>query len=124
MWRLVSSKWWLFTQRRDPLGWSSWFVDGQGWLVSGEILVWAVVVMWSRRGGQDQLNGLLPSTGTVRGTSRASIGLHVDEPTRTLVAVCAIDNLGKGSASQGVQCLNAVFGFAETEGLDVLAPVV
>ena len=68
--------------------------------------------------------GTMPSTGEVRGTNRASIGLHVDGPTNTLVAVCAIDNLGKGSASQGVQCLNAVCGFPETEGLDTLAPVV
>jgi len=68
--------------------------------------------------------GLMPSTGEVRGTNRASIGLHVDESTNTLVAVCAIDNLGKGSASQGVQCLNAVLGFPETEGLDAPAPVV
>jgi len=68
--------------------------------------------------------GTMPSTAEVRGTNRASIGIHVDERTNTLVAVCAIDNLGKGSASQGIQCLNAVLGFPETEGLDTPGPVV
>jgi len=68
--------------------------------------------------------GFMPSTGEVRGTNRASVGVHVDERTNTLVAVCAIDNLGKGSAGQGIQCLNAVLGFPETEGLDAPAPVV
>jgi len=68
--------------------------------------------------------GVMPSTGEVRGSNRAAIGLHVDERTNTLVAVCAIDNLGKGSASQGIQCLNAVLGFPETEGLQIPGPVV
>ena len=35
--------------------------------------------------------GTMPSTAEVRGTNRASIGVHVDERTSTLVAVCAID---------------------------------
>jgi N-acetyl-gamma-glutamyl-phosphate reductase len=39
------------------------------------------------------------------------------------VAACAIDNLGKGAAGQAIQCLNAVLGFPETEGLDY-PPVV
>jgi len=68
--------------------------------------------------------GVMPSTAEVRGGNRAAIGVHVDERTNTLVAVCAIDNLGKGSASQGIQCLNAVLGFPETEGLDVAGQVV
>ncbi len=68
--------------------------------------------------------GTMPSTRDVLGTNRASIGIHVDESTSTLVAVCAIDNLGKGSAGQGIQCLNAVCKFPESEGLDVPSPVV
>lgn len=62
--------------------------------------------------------GVMPSTGEVRGTNRAHIGVTVDERTGTLVATCAIDNLGKGSAGQAMQCANAVLGFAETEGLE------
>lgn len=68
--------------------------------------------------------GEMPSTAEVRTTNRASIGVHVDERTNTLVAACAIDNLGKGAAGQAVQCLNAVLGYPETEGLDRPGPVV
>jgi N-acetyl-gamma-glutamyl-phosphate reductase len=68
--------------------------------------------------------GVMPSTAEVRGTNRASVGVTVDERTGTLIAVCAIDNLGKGAAGQAVQCLNAVLGFPETEGLDAPGPVV
>lgn len=68
--------------------------------------------------------GSMPSTAEVRGSNRASIGLHVDERTNTLVAVCAIDNLGKGAAGQAIQCLNAVLGFPETEGLNMPSAVV
>jgi N-acetyl-gamma-glutamyl-phosphate reductase len=68
--------------------------------------------------------GSMPSTAEVKGTNRASIGLHVDERTNTLVASCAIDNLGKGAAGQAIQCLNAVLGLPETTGLDTPGPVV
>ena len=68
--------------------------------------------------------GAMPSTAEVRGTNRASIGIAVDERTSTLIAACAIDNLVKGAAGQAIQCLNAVLGYPETEGLDRPGPVV
>jgi N-acetyl-gamma-glutamyl-phosphate reductase len=68
--------------------------------------------------------GAMPSTAEVRGSNRASVGVSVDERTNTLVAACAIDNLGKGAAGQAVQCLNAVLGYPETEGFDRPGPVV
>lgn len=68
--------------------------------------------------------GVMPSTAEVRGTNRAALGVHVDDRTGTLVVTCAIDNLGKGAAGQGIQCLNAALGFPETEGLDAPSPVV
>lgn len=68
--------------------------------------------------------GVWPTTAQVRGSAKASVGLHIDERTNTLVAVCAIDNLGKGASSQGIQCLNAVLGYPETEGLESLGPVL
>ena len=68
--------------------------------------------------------GTMPSTAEVRGTNRASVGVSVDERTNTLVAACAIDNLGKGAAGQAVQCLNAVLGYPETEGFERPGPVV
>jgi len=67
--------------------------------------------------------GRMPSTAEVRGTNRAHIGVSVD-PTGALVAVCAIDNLVKGTAGQAVQCANLVLGIAETTGLDHPVPVV
>lgn len=66
----------------------------------------------------------MPSTSEVAGTNRAVVGLHVDERSRTLVAACAIDNLGKGAAGQAIQCLNVVFGYPETAGLDTPPAVV
>ncbi|MGV8083074.1 MAG: N-acetyl-gamma-glutamyl-phosphate reductase [Coriobacteriia bacterium] len=68
--------------------------------------------------------GRMPSTAEVRGSNRAAIGLAVDQATRTLIAVCAIDNLVKGAAGQALQCANAVLGYPETEGLDRPLPVV
>ena len=68
--------------------------------------------------------GVMPSTSEVRMTNRAAIGVMVDERTDTLVATCAIDNLGKGAASQAIQCLNTVFGLPETEGLNAWSGVV
>ena len=38
-----------------------------------------------------------------------------------LVAVGAIDNLGKGAASQAVQCANAVLGLPQTRGLEPIS---
>jgi N-acetyl-gamma-glutamyl-phosphate reductase len=66
----------------------------------------------------------MPSTAEVAGSNRAAIGLAVDERTQTLVATCAIDNLGKGAAGQAIQCLNAVLGYPETEGFERPAPVI
>ncbi|MEI7814228.1 MAG: N-acetyl-gamma-glutamyl-phosphate reductase [Coriobacteriia bacterium] len=68
--------------------------------------------------------GAMPSTAEVRGTNRASIGVAVDTHTNTLIAACAIDNLVKGAAGQAVQCLNAVLGYPEAEGLNRPAPIV
>lgn len=69
--------------------------------------------------------GQMPKTTSVVGTNRAHIGLALNERARMLIAVGAIDNLGKGAASQAVQCANIVCGLAETCGLDGFAlPVV
>jgi N-acetyl-gamma-glutamyl-phosphate reductase len=68
--------------------------------------------------------GSNPSTAEVVGSNRAAVGVAVDERTSTLVVTCAIDNLVKGAAGQGVQCLNAVLGLPETTGFERPAPVV
>ena len=38
-----------------------------------------------------------------------------------IIAIGAIDNLGKGAAGQAVQCANIVFGLSEDTGLTALA---
>lgn len=69
--------------------------------------------------------GSMPQTSSVAGTARAQVGVALDARRRSvLVASCAIDNLGKGAASQAVQGANVVLGFPETLGLDFAAPVV
>ncbi len=65
--------------------------------------------------------GAMPKTSSVVGTNFAHVGLAVNERVRMLVAVCAIDNLGKGAASQAVQCANAVLGLPQTRGLEPIA---
>jgi N-acetyl-gamma-glutamyl-phosphate reductase len=61
--------------------------------------------------------GTMPRTASVVGTNNAQIGVKLDEEAGVLVASCAIDNLGKGAASQAIQCANIVFGFDESFGL-------
>ena len=61
--------------------------------------------------------GAMPRTASVAMTNNAQIGLMLDEFTHTLIVGCAIDNLGKGAASQAIQCANIVFDFDETTGL-------
>ncbi len=62
--------------------------------------------------------GQLPSTAAVTGTNQAMVSVHVDEHSQHVVALSAIDNLGKGAAGQAIQNANIMFGFDETTGLD------
>ena len=70
-------------------------------------------------------SGSMPATSSVFGTARAQVGVALDDRRRrTIVASCAIDNLGKGAAAQAVQCANVVLGLPETAGLLAPAPLV
>lgn len=60
-----------------------------------------------------------PQTKSVLGSNYCDIGLEVDTRTRRVVAMAAIDNLGKGAAGAVVQNLNLMFGLNETDGLKV-----
>ncbi len=62
--------------------------------------------------------GVMPSTAEVRGTNRAHIGVAVDRDAGMLIAVCAIDNLVKGTSGQAIQCANIALDLDETAGLD------
>ncbi len=58
-----------------------------------------------------------PRVGHVRNTNFCDIAVHAEG--RQAVVLTAIDNLGKGMATQAVQNLNIVFDRPETEGLRV-----
>jgi N-acetyl-gamma-glutamyl-phosphate reductase len=64
--------------------------------------------------------GQLPRTGAVIGSNAAHIALAVDEDAGMFVAVCAIDNLVKGTGGAAVQSMNLAMGWPETEGLSVV----
>ena len=64
--------------------------------------------------------GQLPRTGAVIGSNAAQIAVAVDEDAGTLVAICAIDNLVKGTGGAAVQSMNLALGWPETEGLSVV----
>ncbi|MEW6219066.1 MAG: N-acetyl-gamma-glutamyl-phosphate reductase [Thermodesulfobacteriota bacterium] len=63
--------------------------------------------------GQDEL----PATQYVRGSNFCDIGFRVDPRTNRVIVVAAIDNLGKGAASQAIQNMNILCGLDETTGL-------
>lgn len=62
-------------------------------------------------------DGQLPRTGSVIGSNAAQIAVAVDTAAETLVALCAIDNLVKGTAGAAVQSMNLALGWPETDGL-------
>jgi N-acetyl-gamma-glutamyl-phosphate reductase len=61
--------------------------------------------------------GVFPSTADVLGSNTALVGLAVDESAQRVVAVSAIDNLGKGTAGAAIQSANIALGLSETTGL-------
>jgi len=63
--------------------------------------------------------GRWPSTGSVLGSNAVHLQVAVDERVGRVVAVCAVDNLTKGTAGAAVQCMNLALGLPETTGLPV-----
>ena len=59
----------------------------------------------------------LPATKPLRGSGAAHVAVRVDPRTERLVAVAAIDNLGKGAAAQALQNLNLMVGLPEALGV-------
>lgn len=58
-----------------------------------------------------------PSTKWVAGSNGAVVTARFDPRTRRVVALGAIDNLGKGAAGQMIQCASLMAGLDETAGL-------
>jgi len=61
--------------------------------------------------------GQLPKTASLTGSNKIQMQVAVDEHTDRLVISVAIDNLGKGAASQAIQNANLMCGFHEGAGL-------
>ncbi|MFN8225738.1 MAG: N-acetyl-gamma-glutamyl-phosphate reductase [Mycobacterium sp.] len=64
--------------------------------------------------------GRLPMTGAVIGSNAAQLQIAVDADAGVFVAVCAIDNLTKGTGGAAVQSMNLALGWPETEGLSTV----
>ena len=58
-----------------------------------------------------------PETKWASGSNAAFLTARYDERTGMVVALAAIDNLGKGAAGQMIQCANLMLGIDEGEGL-------
>jgi N-acetyl-gamma-glutamyl-phosphate reductase len=58
-----------------------------------------------------------PATKWVSGSNGVQLTARYDERTGRVLALSAIDNLGKGAAGQMIQCANLMLGLDETAGL-------
>ena len=59
----------------------------------------------------------LPDPKITTGTNFCDVGFEIDEHANRLIMFSAVDNMVKGAAGQGVQCLNIMMGIDETTGL-------
>jgi N-acetyl-gamma-glutamyl-phosphate/LysW-gamma-L-alpha-aminoadipyl-6-phosphate reductase len=58
-----------------------------------------------------------PEPKLLAGTNFADVGWEMEAETGRIVALAAIDNLGKGASGSAVQCMNLMCGFDESAGL-------
>lgn len=63
------------------------------------------------------LRDTLPETKYTHGSNRCLLGYRVDARADRVIALAAIDNLGKGAAGQAIQNANLMLGLPEAEGL-------
>jgi N-acetyl-gamma-glutamyl-phosphate/LysW-gamma-L-alpha-aminoadipyl-6-phosphate reductase len=59
-----------------------------------------------------------PEPKILQGTNYCDIGFEMDQVSKRLVVIAAIDNLVKGTAGQAVQAMNLMYRFPETLGLE------
>jgi N-acetyl-gamma-glutamyl-phosphate reductase len=78
-------------------------------------------VLWEAYGQEPFVDLLaapaLPEARQVANSNRIQIAARVDTRTNRLMLFSALDNLGKGNASQAIQAANLATGLAETVGL-------
>ena len=61
-----------------------------------------------------------PETKWVEGSNYVDVNFKIDERTGRIVMMGALDNLVKGAAGQAIQNMNLLFGFNESEGLELV----
>jgi N-acetyl-gamma-glutamyl-phosphate reductase len=61
-----------------------------------------------------------PATKWVSGSNGVQLTARYDERTNRIIALSAIDNLGKGAAGQMIQCANLMLGLDEAAGLTTI----
>jgi N-acetyl-gamma-glutamyl-phosphate reductase len=61
--------------------------------------------------------GRWPATGPTLGSNAAHLQVAADTHAGRAIAICALDNLGKGAASQAIQIANLMLGLPEGAGL-------
>lgn len=64
--------------------------------------------------------GVCPETKWVEGSNYVDVNFVVDERTKRVVMMGALDNLVKGAAGQAVQNMNLLFGLSEDAGLGMV----
>jgi len=67
--------------------------------------------------------GTSPETRSVRGSNHCQLAVCRPQGGDTVVVLAVEDNLVKGAAGQAVQNMNLMFGFDETQGLNIIAPL-
>ncbi len=65
------------------------------------------------------VDGRSPSTKATLGSNAAHVTARVDPRSGTVLALCALDNLGKGASGAAVQCANLALGLDESAGLSI-----
>jgi N-acetyl-gamma-glutamyl-phosphate reductase len=61
-----------------------------------------------------------PATKWVSSSNGVQLTARYDVRTAKVLALSAIDNLGKGAAGQMIQCANLMLGLEETAGLSTI----
>jgi N-acetyl-gamma-glutamyl-phosphate reductase len=61
--------------------------------------------------------GAFPNISSVCGSNYCDIGVTIDNRTKRVIVLSAIDNLIKGAAGQAIQNMNLMCGFSEETGL-------
>lgn len=95
--------------------------DAEGKLPSSDVIRNAYLKYYGKEKFIRVLDeGVCPETKWVEGSNYVDVNFVSDERTGRVIAMGALDNLVKGAAGQAVQNMNLLFGFKESEGLEMV----